>query len=147
MKIITVKIRNHQRSHSSKQVRELIGRQFWKAILLVLLLLDAPITLQAQFGYSNNGDGTCTITHYTGAGGAVAIPTNLNGLTVTGIGEGALGNITGGTSLTSITIPNSVTNIGHGAFANNYDLTSVMLPTNLANIQNSLFVGDALAAR
>src|SRR5271157_1662360 len=93
-------------------------------VLLVLLCLAAPAAVQAQFtytntdgsiyGYSTNADGvSLTITGYTGPPWAVTIPTNLNGLTVTNIGANAFQNKS---SLTSVTIPGSVTNIGDYAF-------------------------------
>jgi hypothetical protein len=43
----------------------------------------------AQFYYTDNGDRTCTITGYTGPGGAVHIPDSINLLTVVGIGDAA----------------------------------------------------------
>jgi hypothetical protein len=55
-------------------------------ILTITLALSAQV--QAQFNYYNNNDGTCTITGYTGSGGAVIIPTTINGLTVNAIGDG-----------------------------------------------------------
>jgi len=69
---------------------------------------------QAQFTWTTNADNTITITSYTGSGGDVTIPTNINGLTVSSIGDSAFG---GCTSLTNVTIPNGVTIIGNGAFA------------------------------
>ena len=69
--------------------------------------------VQAQFNYTTN-NGTITITGYTGPGGAVAIPDTINGLPVTRIGDSAFD---GETSLTSVTIPNSVTSIGEEAFS------------------------------
>jgi hypothetical protein len=98
--------------------KELIMNQKMKTsmcrALLGLMLLAARAALQAQFDYTTNADGiSLTITNYTGPGGAVAIPTNINGLTVTTIGPGAFLEIYG---LTSVTIPGSVTSIGHSAF-------------------------------
>ena len=50
--------------------------------LFGLLLLAVPSASQAQFSYTTNADGvSLTITGYAGSGGAVAIPTNINGLT------------------------------------------------------------------
>ena len=60
------------------------------------------------FYYTASG-GNIIIIAYTGPGGAVVIPATIDGMPVTGIGEGAFAYITG---LTSITIPNSVTSIG-----------------------------------
>ena len=48
--------------------------------MLMLLALPAPV--QAQFNYTTN-NGTITITGYTGSGGAVTIPSTINGLPVT----------------------------------------------------------------
>jgi hypothetical protein len=106
--------------------------------LLGLLLLAAPAAVQAQFGYMTNADGTLTITNYTGAGGAVTIPTtNITGLLVTSIGTNAFENLT---NLTSVTIPGSVTNIGDYAFAYT-GLTSVTIPNGVTNIGDYAFEG------
>jgi hypothetical protein len=48
-------------------------------VLSSLLLLAAPMALQAQFGVSTNADGTLTITNYTGPFGPMTIPTNIAG--------------------------------------------------------------------
>jgi len=99
--------------------------------LAILLLLGAPAEVQAQFKYSVNSDNTITITGYTGPPWAIAIPTNINGLTVTGIGQYAFD---GNASLTSVTIPDGVTSIGNGAFYECASLTSVTIPCSVTNI-------------
>ncbi|HUA67633.1 MAG TPA: hypothetical protein VMA13_03720, partial [Candidatus Saccharimonadales bacterium] len=71
-------------------------------ILFIALMLALPAAVHAQFSYTDNGNGTCIITGYTGSGGAVTIPATTNGLTVTSIGASAFFN----TGPTSITIPN-----------------------------------------
>ena len=53
-----------------------------------LFLLALPVVVQAQFTYTTNNN-TITITGYTGPGGAVTIPSTINGLPVTSIGLGA----------------------------------------------------------
>ncbi len=59
-----------------------------KVLLPVLLFLTLPYRVQAQpnpgFTYTTSG-GTIAITGYSGTDGNVAIPTNINGLTVTSI--------------------------------------------------------------
>ncbi len=77
-----------------------------------------------------------TITGYTGPGGAVEIPTNINGLTVTAIGEGAFRS---NSSITSINIPVTVTNIGSGAFQFCKGLTNVIVTRGLLEIGDGAF--------
>ena len=78
------------------------------AIVLALVGFVPGASAQAQYAYTTN-NGTITITKYTGSGGAVTIPDNINGLPVTSIETGAFQNCT---SLTSATIPKSVISIG-----------------------------------
>ncbi len=59
------------------------------------------------------------------------IPNNYNGLPVTSIGSSAFQDCT---SLTSITIPDSVTSIGNSAFYGCTSLTSINIPNGIKNI-------------
>jgi hypothetical protein len=86
-------------------------------------------TAQAQFRYAINADGI-NITGYSGPGGTVIIPEAVNGLLVTSIGS----NVFGSTSVTSVTIPSSVTSIGQGAFGNCTSLTNVTIPASVTSI-------------
>src|SRR5215471_1786541 len=61
------------------------------AKLLPILLLTIAFAAQAQFTYITN-NGTITITGYTGPGGAVTIPSVINSLPVTDIGQNAFAN-------------------------------------------------------
>ena len=103
-------------------------------LLPLLLLLTLPATVEAQFNYTAN-NGAITITQYTGLGGSVAIPSTINGLPVTSIGDGAFA----GSSLTSVTIPNSVTSIGDGAFYGCWSLSSVTIPNSVTSIGDWTF--------
>ena len=58
------------------------------AFLLGLLLLAAPAVMQAQYSYTINA-GAITITGYSGPGGTLIIPANINNLPVTSIGDSA----------------------------------------------------------
>ena len=91
--------------------------------------------LIVPYTYTTN-NGAITITAYTGSGGAVVIPSLINGLPVTGIGYGTF--LTN-QNVTSITIPNSVTNIGADAFDGNVNLTAVTIGTNVVNIGDYAF--------
>jgi hypothetical protein len=142
-----------------------------KNLSLYLLLLGLPGVVQAQgaystnadgsiYTYSTNADGSANIVAYAGPPWVVTIPTNINGLTVTTIGDYAfidcfsLGSVTipnsvtsigvqafyGCTSLTSVTIGNSVTSIGDLAFYECTSLTSVILPNSVTSIGDDLFI-------
>ena len=113
-----------------------------------------------QFSYTTT-NGAITVTGYTGAGGAVAIPDTIAGLPVTGIGRGAFqscANVTSVTigtnvtsigfaaflacpSLTDVMIPDGVTSIGMWAFNNCYSLTNVTIPNSVTSIGYEAFPG------
>jgi hypothetical protein len=101
--------------------------------LLLMALFALPGAVQAQFTYTNI-NGTITITGYTGSGGAVTIPSTINGLPVTSIGASAFYNA----FVTSVTIPNSVVSIGDDAFSGS-DLGSVTIGTNVTSLGEDAF--------
>ena len=68
--------------------------------------------------------------------GSVAIPSKVNGYSVTSIGSSAFIHCS---SLTSVTIPNSVISIGYGAFSDCKALTSVTIPNSVTSIERSVF--------
>ena len=105
------------------------------SLLPLLLLLAVPAVAQAQFAYSVN-NGAVTITGYTGPGGAVVIPSEVNSLPVSGIGDWAFFCCT---SLTGVTIPNSVTSIGVYAFGGCTSLTNVAIANSVTNIEDFAF--------
>jgi hypothetical protein len=106
--------------------------------LLPLLLLLLPAAVQAQYTYTTNNN-TITITGYTGSGGAVTIPSTINGLPVTSIGAGVFANCK---RLISITIPDSVTSIADSmAFAGCTSLISVTIPDSVTYIGAETFDG------
>jgi hypothetical protein len=88
----------------------------------------------APFFYTTN-NGSITIRGYTGPGGALTIPESINGLPVTSIEYGFYNCA----SLTSVTIPNSVTSIGTGAFEGCTSLTNVTIPNSVKNIGDVAF--------
>jgi hypothetical protein len=124
-----------------------------------ILVVPAAVQGQDYTWITNADDVSVTITEYTGTGGAVAIPTTIDGLLVTSIGEAAFpgctnvtsvtipGSITsigdyaffGCTSLTSVTIPASVTYIGYYGFSGCTSLTNVVIPGSVTNIGDGAF--------
>jgi hypothetical protein len=101
--------------------------------------LGNPVAPQTQFTYTTN-KGAITITRYTGAGGAVAIPEEIYNLPVTSIGYAAFYNCPG---VTSVTIPNSITNIVDWAFAACTHMTTATIGNGVTSIGYAAFNGCA----
>jgi hypothetical protein len=91
----------------------------------------------SQLAYTVSS-GTITITGYTGPGGAVTIPSRINGLPVTAVGSGTFYYLP---SLLSITISASVTNIGPHAFSGCSGLRSVYFNGNAPVVGLNAFSG------
>ncbi|MBQ8124329.1 MAG: leucine-rich repeat domain-containing protein, partial [Kiritimatiellae bacterium] len=93
----------------------------------------------------NTSTKTATLTKVTAAEGEeipaeLSLPSSVNGYTVTAVGN----NSFQGLAITSLTIPNTVTTIGYGAFANCTALESVVFPDSLKTIEgpgNSAYKG------
>jgi hypothetical protein len=102
------------------------GSTGWKAALDTLPTVQWDPLVLTRLVYTTN-NGTITVTGYTGAGGAVVIPSTINGLPVASIGSNAFYNCT---SLTGITLPNTVTNLGNLAFAGCTSLAGVTIPNS-----------------
>jgi len=125
-------------------VKALVGN------LMFLFWLAGAGRADAQFSYSPNGDGaTCTLTGYTGTDGVIAIPAQINGLTVVSIGYAAFAGPPAGLGVlpeflpnpipTIVTIPDTVTNIAGSAFFNCDNLTNVTLGSGLTSIGGEAF--------
>ena len=82
-----------------------------------------PGVVQAQLTFITN-NGAITITGYTGSPTNVVIPATTNGFTVRSIAEDAF---EGHASLLSVTIPNTVTNIGYYVFNLCQNLTNIIV--------------------
>ena len=91
---------------------------------------ETPVS---SFYYYENDDGGITITNFKGNETEVVIPSKIDGKPVTRIGESIFD---GYTSLTSITIPDSVTAIGYGTFFGCASLTSITIPDSVTAIDS-----------
>ena len=78
---------------------------------------------------------TGTITKYIESDTVVVIPSKINGFTVETIGHAAFER----SAVTSVTIPDSVTAIHDGAFANCSQLTNISIPNSVTSIGFSAF--------
>ena len=86
--------------------------------------------------FSYRGINKVMITEYKGSDSNVVIPAYIGNIPVTTIGEYAFSNCT---SLTSVTIPDSVTSIDNSAFTNCISLTSVTIPDSVTSIGSWAF--------
>src|SRR5271156_3463059 len=107
-KIMKTKI-FHERITCPKTVAPRLTSSCTEKLATVLLFLTLPVLAQAQFSYEVT-NGSITLTLYTGSGGAVTIPSEINNLPVTSIGTAAFYKCY---SLTDVTIPDSITTIGN----------------------------------
>jgi hypothetical protein len=105
-------------------------------VLGLVLLLALPLALRAQYTCATNNDGTLTITRYAGPGGVLTVPSALNGLPVTGIGEEAFTNCS---SLLRVSISNGIRSLGSAAFSGCSGLTNVALPKSVTNLSDFVF--------
>ena len=113
---------------------------FLSLAMLLAIISGMNLTAYAEtygdFEYSYIEDDRLSITGYNGSATNPEIPSAINGVSVTEIGESAFENCT---SLTSVTIPDSVTSIGFCAFYNCKSLTSVTIPDSVTSISESAF--------
>lgn len=90
-----------------------------------------------NLAYKYLEDGTIEITSCSDRNAtSIDIPSEINGKSVTNIGDHAFDSCS---RLTSITIPDSVTSIGDNAFAYCSSLTSINIPDGVTSIGNRAF--------
>jgi len=143
-------------------------RMIWGIAVLVLVLVTVTACAPKYDDESDfeteplDGSKSVVITEYVGTKSEVRIPTKIQGLPVTAIGDNAFGNknltsvtiptsvISIGTlafayctSLSSISIPASITSIGLGAFGGCSNITSITIPDSVASIGGEAFDGTA----
>jgi hypothetical protein len=92
---------------------------------------ESVSTTEDGFEYEIVDGRSIIITRYTGSDAALNIPARIQGLPVTIIGDMAF---MGYGSLTSITLPSSVTGIGDRAFMGCINLTGITIPSTVTSI-------------
>ena len=121
----------------------------------ITLLLSIILCIVAAYGiafaaksgdyeYEVNGDGTATITKYLGSDYKIVIPSELDGHTVTKLGNDSelFEEYMGQHRLSSITIPDSILDVSYKPFYYCDKLTSLVVSPNhptLATIDGVLF--------
>ena len=108
------------------------------ALLLSLLFTAAAAETSGDFDYEVLEDGTVSITKYNGSGSQLEIPETLDGRIVTNLGDYILDS----SNVTSISIPDTVTEIQGNPFRDNSSLNQILVTENhptLATIDGVLF--------
>ena len=144
-----------------------IGKSFpCLLILIVCLILPSGVAEKAEdtrtygdFTYRLLEDGTAEITGYKGKADVLTIPSELNGVRVSSIGESAFfwndtlteveiesgilsvckGAFAGCKELTAITLPETVTFIGSEAFSVNSSSLTINIPDSVSEIEANPF--------
>jgi hypothetical protein len=111
----------------------LTASQVW---LDYLMGPDLVATAPNLFTYTTN-NGTITITGCLDFSQPLVIPSEIDGMPVVSIGDGAFRN----SALSGVTFAYSITNIGASAFQECYALKSVDIPSNVVSIGDSAFEG------
>ena len=102
----------------------------------VATVASADTYTYGTFDYIVLDDGTVEISRYRGNANVVDIPASINGRRVTSIGNNAFNHYT---SLTNVTIPDSVTSIGDYTFHYCTGLTSITIPDSVTRIGKGVF--------
>lgn len=89
-----------------------------------------------DYDYQILDDGTVEIMHYKGYDTNLVIPSEVDGKKVTSIGE-----LYGNKDIISVEIPNSVVNIGLGAFEYFRSLKNIIIPDSVTSIGARAFEG------
>lgn len=125
-------------------MKKLLMKNLFLTLSLVFILSMMKFNASKVFASTNSDfviDAKGVLVQYNGPGGAVVIPDG-----VTKIGDYAFSNsrptypnLIPNTTLTSITIPNSVKEIGNGAFEYCTSLSSVIIPNSVTSIGYDAF--------
>lgn len=131
------------------------------SFFLCIMLMITPVLQSNAFAstyvdtnsvtwtFTVNGDGTtATITACSQTSGDITIPSTIDGYTVTNIESGSISNIFGpndNTTITAVTLPDSLIKIGNYAFYSCKGLTSIEIPNSVISIgSGALFYCEGL---
>jgi len=103
------------------------------------VVASAPYSIGEFLGTESGS--TITLTNYAGTNAVVTIPNLIDGKSVVAIGQSALAN---STTIASVTIPDSVTNIALSAISLCNLLTNVIVGNGVISIGDGAFAGNGV---
>lgn len=106
--------------------------------LLFCVLLPFTVLASGEFSYILNVDGRAVITGYSGSGGEVTVPWQIDKHLVVEIGTEAFAGQDG---IRTIILPERVQVIRYGAFRDCAALENVTMPEKLETIEDEAFLG------
>ena len=118
-------------------------KRFLAVLVFSALSVSADVWTSGDWFYQTGPEGA-SIKYYLGSGGAIVIPSELDGFPIVGVG--GWGPIFGDgrernpALITDIVIPNGVSWIGMGAFSNT-SITRINIPSSVTNIGSQAFYG------
>jgi len=103
------------------------------------VVVEQPVRTQVYgvFQYKNLGNYIEIVATSSTAKGAVAVPSEIDGLPVKSAGDHAFA---GNQNITSIKLPDTLTSIGKGAFWGDTALTSITIPEGVTQIKDETFL-------
>ncbi len=117
------------------KIKKLLAGLFTFTLMSALCVICAEAGILEDYDYSYLDDGTVEIIGYTGTDTDLVIPSEIDGFTVTRIGDSAFAF---NSSVSTVTIPDTVTSIGKEAFMY-CDFTSVTIPESVTKIESNAF--------
>src|SRR5258706_5487263 len=107
-------------------------------LLSLLLALISLVSARAQYTFVTN-NGAITITSYSGFGPVMNVPATTNGYPVTSISNNAITLPETKFILGTVTIPDSITNIGNNVISGCGNLTNLTLGNGLLSLGTTVF--------
>ena len=116
-------------------------------VMCVLCFMTASFTASAEettaltsgeFSYEILDDETICVTAYTGSGGEVTVPQEIDGKTVTALGDELFWYME---EVTAISLPETLEYIGARVFQNCTSITEIKLPDSVTQIDDACFLG------
>ncbi|TVR10017.1 MAG: leucine-rich repeat domain-containing protein [Planctomycetota bacterium] len=114
-----------------------LSRYLTSIVIVVIISCQPGIAAEASdYIYETSEDNTITITGYSGPGGDLVIPAEIEGKPVTAIGRLAF---QGQETITSVRFPETLVSIDRLAFNSNTQLTDVYIPASVTHMARPVF--------